>query len=257
LESHAFNTTHEPDALFTQGFGHTVKLHLQAGSLDCINHTYANETLFITIFRHPVDRYVSEYFYRGIGKHLEATSAVDSVLEWHNLSKNTAGEGVVMRKAAGHFIENWQTRWYTNPHHCVDLDRPYRDDHGHNYSYWKSGQKIDPRIIVTENDLNEAKRVLDKFDVVGVAPFFGGECSIVPWLQLAGSNKPIEEVNEVKKQHKSNELAEQKREELKQAIWDNLGEQVKFDVELYEYVRELSKRRSAISCCVIEIAMEV
>ena len=116
---------------------------------------------------------------------------------------------------------------------------------------------MDPRIIVTENDLNEAKRVLDKFDVAGVAPFFGGECSIVPWLRLAGSNKPLVEVNEVKKQHKSNELAEQKREELKHAIWDNLGGQVKFDVELYEYVRELSKRRSAISCCVIEHAMEV
>ena len=38
---------------------------------------------------------------------------------------------------------------------------------------------------------------------------------------------------------------------------EELGEQVKFDVELYEYVREMSKRRSAISCCVIEHAMEV
>ena len=255
IESHTFNHTHEPNSLFTEGFGNTIKMHLQAGSRDCVDHTYANETLFVTILRHPVDRYVSEYFYRNIGMKLEANTTKGEVLEWHGLSQNTTGGSILMYKAAGHFIENWQTRWYTNPKHCKDLDRPM--NYRHNYSYGNSGQLEDPRMVVSRQDLIQAKIVLDKFDVVGVAPFFGEdeECSIVPWLQLAGSNKPLAETNEVRKQHTSTKLQEQKREELKQAIWENLGEQVKFDVELFEFARDLSKRRQAISCCVNEHAM--
>lgn len=259
IESHTFQTTHESDALFTQGFSHIVKMHLKAGSRDCVDHTYANETLFVTIFRHPVDRYVSEYFYRGIGNKLDMETTQGKVLEWHDRSKNDKKGFIRMDKAAGNFIENWQTRWFTNPNHCVDLDRPHRNDRNdkgyNNYSYWRSGQREDPRPFVNQSDLTQAKIVLDKFDVVGVAPFFGGECSILPWLRLAGSNMPKVETNEVKKQHKSDMLEERKREELKQAIWDNLGEQVKFDVELFEFASDLSKRRSAISCCVNEHAM--
>jgi hypothetical protein len=257
IESHVFQYTNESTALFTQGFGHTIKMHLQAGSRNCVDHTYANETLFVTILRHPVDRYVSEYFYRSIEKKLEAKTMKGRVMEWYNRSINTEGDYIMMDKAIGSFIENWQTRWYTNPNHCVDLDRPMRMTNGNNYSYWHSGQRKDPRMVVNRRDLTQAKMVLDKFDVVGVAPFFGteeavGKCSIVPWLTLVGSNRPLTETNEVRKQHKVNKLEELKREKLKQAIWENLGEQVKLDVELFNFARELSKRRQAISCCVDE-----
>jgi hypothetical protein len=258
IESHVFQSTHESNALFTQGFGHTIKLHLRAGSRDCVDHMYANETLFVTILRHPVDRYVSEYFYRGIEKKLNATSIDERVLEWHDRSKNTMGNYIMMDKARSNFIDNWETRWYTNPRHCVDLNRPMMTHKGKNYSYWQSGQQKDRRMVINRQDLVEAKMVLDKFDVVGVAPFFGeeavGKCSIVPWLTLAGSNKPRNETNEVRNHHRARKDDEIERENLKKAIWKNLKEQVKFDVELFEFARELSKRRQTISCCVDEYA---
>jgi hypothetical protein len=182
IESQTFNRTHEPGALFTNGFVRTVKMHLQAGSRHCIDHQYANETLFVTIIRHPVDRYVSEYFYQNMGKKLTADTIEGKILEWHELSKNNGKKkesSVIMRKAIGTFIENWQTRWYTNPQPCEDLNRPPPHDSHKNYSYWNSGHKLDPRKVVSRRDLDDAKMILDNFDVVGMAPFFGGECSIV------------------------------------------------------------------------------
>jgi hypothetical protein len=53
IESHTFNSTQGPNALFTNGFVRTVKVHLMAGSQDCVDHQYANETLLVTILRHP------------------------------------------------------------------------------------------------------------------------------------------------------------------------------------------------------------
>ena len=258
VESKTFQHTNKSNALLTKGFGHTIKVHLRAGSRDCVDHTYANETLFVTILRNPVDRYVSEYFYSKVEKKLGSNTMRGRTLECYERSKSRSrGEFIKMNKARGDFIENWQTRWYTNPYHCEDLDRPMRMHHGKNYSYWRSGHGKDERMFVSRRDLLHAKIVLDKFDVVAIAPFFGeeaGECSIVPWLRLAGSNKPIAEVNEVRNNY-AIKVEERKREKVKQAIWDNLGEHVKLDVELFEFAHELSNRRRAISCCVNEHAM--
>ena len=84
IESNTFQHTNESNALFTQGFGHTIKVHLQAGSRDCVDHTYANETLFVTILRNPVDRYVSEYFYSKVEKKLGSNTMRGKTLEWYD-----------------------------------------------------------------------------------------------------------------------------------------------------------------------------
>jgi hypothetical protein len=252
IESHTFNNTKKPGATFTKGFTHTVKVHLWAGSKDCVDHEYANETLFVTIFRNPVDRYVSEYFYRNIGDKLISLSTKEKVLEWHNRSKNALH--IKMNEAMNNFIENWQTRWYTNPYHCDDLNRPPPHDSHPNYSYWRSGQQNDPRMFMTREDLDDAKKVVDKFDIVGVAPFFEGEHSILPWLELAGSNEPTEISTNILNVNtkKSSDVVS----DLKTNITVNLYEQIKYDLELFQFASELSKRRADISRCVKENAVK-
>lgn len=247
IESGTFNNTHDPNAAFTRGFVRTVKQHLQAGSRHCVDHPYANETLFVTILRHPVDRYASEYFYLNIGSKLKSNATKDKVVEWHNMS--VTDNGVDMKRARHHFVENWQTRWYTNPNACEDLDRPPPHDSHPNYSYWRSGVAHDPRNLVREEDLETAKAVLDKFDVVGIAPYFGGERSLVPWLILAGSDPPADETDAVHNRGRGSPAAL----ELKENIRTHLREQIKFDLELFDFARGLVTRRTAISRCVADV----
>jgi hypothetical protein len=239
--------------MFTEGFVRTVKVHLRAGSRDCVDHAYANETLFVTVLRNPVDRYVSEYFYKpfykyvDVGKRLKSESTKDKVAEWYARSL-LDGPHIKMNKATGNFIENWQTRWYTNPNNCEDLNRPPPHDSHPNYSYWQSGQTNDPRNLITSTDLEDAKKVLDAFDIVGVAPFFGGECSITAWLELAGSNKRIGEDIDVRTNENKNKPSE--ADDIKTNITKYLADQVKYDIELFNFAVELSNRRKAISCCI-------
>lgn len=255
IESATFNGTNKPNAAFTRGFARTVKVHLSAGSIQCVDHQYANESLFVTNVRHPVDRYVSEYFYMNMDHHLgKNLTTREKVLKWYNKSIHERANGqITMKSARFQFIENWQTRWYTNPNQCEDLNRPPPHDSHPNYSYWRSGQGLDPRDTMGSKDMEDAMAVLEKFDVVAMAPYFGGKCDIVPWLVLAGSNKPQNATNEVKNKAAKNAIVMGKREELAGNVTELLGEQVKFDLELFEYAKAMVGRRSAIACCIDDV----
>ncbi len=157
-----------------------------------------------------------------------------------------------MSESQKQFIENWQTRWYTNPGPCDDLNRPPPHDSHPNYSYWRSGIPTDPRKKIGREDLGAAKSVLEKFDIIGIAPFFKSrrECDLVPWVVLAGSNKPVEVVDQHfnKNYDSSNQLVKN----LRSNVTKYLYHQVKYDIELFEYAKQLSMRRSNIACCVQE-----
>ena len=124
------------------------------------------------------------------------------VLEWHNRSKQRRGHDeaieIDMSKSRWSFIDNWQTRWYTMQAPCDNLDRPPPHDSHDNYSYWRSGVRIDTRSEIGQKDVEIAKSVLDKFDLLGVTPFFGNGCNMEPWFLLAGSNKPSNTTNDVR-----------------------------------------------------------
>ena len=227
-----------------------MKVHLQAGSRDCVTHDYANETLFVTVLRSPIDRYASEYFYDGVNETLTTSkSTKEKMIEWYNRSLHD-GAHIRMDKVRSNFIENWQTRWYTNPGHCKDLDRPPPHDSHPTYSYWKSGQRDDPRQLMTTKDLEDAKRVIDTFDIVGVAPFFGGECDMTSWLKLAGSNKRRSNRPLQDERRRENENKPEEVEDVKTNISKYLADQIMFDMELFDFAAKLSNRRKAIACCV-------
>jgi len=239
-------------ALFTNGFVRTVKMHLWAASKDCVDHEYANETLFVTVLRHPIDRYVSEYFYSKVWIDMKAKNDVKEILmEWYG--RSLGGKEVIMSESQLQFIENWQTRWYTNPGPCDDLNRPPPHDSHLNYSYWKSGIATDPRKNIGREDLGTAKSVLEKFDIVGIAPFFNNdkECDLVPWIVLAGSNRPNEKTDQQfnKNYNPSIQIVKYLRSNVTEYLYD----QVKYDMELFEFAKQLSMRRSNIACCVQEL----
>jgi hypothetical protein len=64
------------------------------------------------------------------------------------------GKGVDMRKAMDKLIDNWQTRWYTNACPCDDLVTPPIHDSHPNYSYWRSGCRLDKRQVISPRDLH-------------------------------------------------------------------------------------------------------
>lgn len=247
IESYIFNHTEEPGATFTRGFVRTVKVHLRAGSRHCVDHPFANETLFVTVLRDPVDRYISEYFYTNVPIYLNSTATRDRVFEWSNRSKDNAG--IKMDQARTNFVENWQTRWYTHPDDCKDLSRPQPRPSFEKYHYGSAGHGLDPRQIITRKDLEDAKTVIDNFDIVGVAPFFEKENSIMPWLELAGSNKATQVSNEVMNERVWNpEIVE--FNDVMSNVTFYLYDQYKYDVELFQFAQEINIRRTAISHCV-------
>jgi hypothetical protein len=271
LESKTFKNTALPNALFTQGFNRTVKIHLKASSQHCLAPRFMNQTLFVTILRDPLSRYVSEFDYLNLGKHysVNSSSTLETVQRW---SHNDSSSNVVrMDHARRKFIENYQTRWFTNECPCSDLDPAHSKDDYPNYRYWKSGCHEDRRMRLDANALEVAKSVVSRFDIVGIAPFFshGGppaaetgavdqtsdsqteqqKCDLLPLMELAGSNSPVGVVTNTAKNRG-------KRGELKAAIRVStdaqayLNQMLTLDNELFAYATAMVDRRTKLACCV-------
>ena len=250
IESHVHNTTADPSATFTNGFVRTIKVHSQAGSRHCVNHRLANETLFVTIFRDPIDRYTSEYFYNNVPSFLKSTTTKGRIIEWWKRTPRDE-RGFRMNLAKKSLIENWQTRWYTHPDGCKDLNRPQPNPKNEKYMYESAGYGLDPRQVMTRQDLEDAKMVIDQFDIVGIAPFFEEEHSILPWLELAGSNKVVQISKEAKNKNEKKPLTDS--HDVKTNLTMYFYDQFRLDLELFQFAKDLSRRRTAISNCVKNI----
>lgn len=233
IEGATFGTE---ETFFKQGFRRTVKIHLAAMSKHCVDDPAAGDVLFVTTFREPVARYVSEYNYRGIGRNHRNSSPEEKIRHWRH-----PPTVISMRSARDRLIDNWQVRWYTNGCQCVDLRLPPVHDSHPNYSYWRSGCDRDPRAKIIKADLAEAIDVIHKFDVIAMPPYFEGECTIKPLLKLVGGGAA--DLPERVKNRGSRKLFLDS-----DAAWIP-PELFEFDKRLYRRVKQIERRRRHIACC--------
>ena len=246
IESATFNHTAEAGALFKFGFTRTVKVHLAAMSKHCVTDKKHKETLYVTTLRQPLNRYVSEYNYRKLGRHMPRNASLKELVANWMYQKND--KPINMQMAPDKLIDNWQTRFFTNSCPCDDLVTPPIHDSHPNYSYWRSGCKLDNRQLINTRDLHQAMHVIDKFDVVAIAPYFQeGKCDMMPWFRLAGSAiaKSINIAVNVNKRTKPRMTTLDGHTYIPDSNFN-------IDNDLFAFAKDLSERRKRISCCVVK-----
>ena len=69
------------------------------------------------------------------------------------------------------------------------------------------------------------------------------------WLELAGSNKRGTDMP-LKDEKKNERKKSAYEDDIKTNVTKYLADQIKFDMELFDFAAELSNRREKIACCI-------
>lgn len=209
---------------------------------NCLDQPQANQTLFFTMLRDPVERYMSEFRYRGLPSlyNLTHDSTDEQVRAAIRHWVNVDGETCMKKKwAPSCFYSNIYVRLFSGKDRCRIFDVP--PNTSHNEIFWRWAGSTIGVDAVTQEDFEVAMETLRRFDLVLTTDKLG----------LSATEQAIRVGFNVSRDSTWNATAHVTRNEVihplaYEGVREIVQEHLQYDIKLFQFFDNIQQRLDVV-----------